>query len=165
MKTEDIEALVKLREAHPTATAFRLGQMLRAQKRKATARKASRVGRGFKACEWDDVAIRVVRGAKTPRFCSRRCEEAAARASRVQVLADTKESRTPPEFLTWAEPADFGWVEAREEARAGFDDLPHVDELTEWEEHVLQLSWAERTYRQKTRPPTLWAPMSAVNSW
>lgn len=109
----------------------------------------------FIACLWDDVAIRRrTDGTETPKFCSPRCEAAwMVDERRKKTKGDTNESRTPPDFETWAEPAGFGWAEAREEARAdvlvvyagssapgrrGGFARASMDDLTEREEELLQ---------------------------
>lgn len=105
----------------------------------------------FIACLWDDVAIRRRTDGTTPKFCSPRCEAAwMVDERRKKTKGDTNESRTPPEFVTWTEPAGFDWAEAREAARedvllvyarpwgrGGFARAS-MDDLTEREEELLQ---------------------------
>ena len=115
----------------------------------------------FKACLWDDVAVRRVPG-KDTKFCSARCEEAhrAWNAEFGRSKVSSKKGLTDGitnavEVVEHGAPAGFPALEHLEEARGASipvdafwhsEALIPIDELSEWNEGYLQRAYDVRNY-------------------
>jgi len=114
----------------------------------------------FKACLWDDVAVRRVPG-KDNKFCSARCEAAYlawnAEPGRSKVGAKkgiTTGITDANEPVEHGAPVGFTALVLHEEARGEFpvdefwrsEVLLHIDELSAWEEAYLQRTHDVRNY-------------------